>query len=327
MEDFVVSARKYRPQTFDTVVGQSSITTTLKNSIKNNHLAQAFLFCGSRGVGKTTTARILAKTINCLNRKETVEPCEECDSCKSFNDGQSLNIYELDAASNNSVEDIRELVNQVRIAPQIGTHKVYIIDEVHMLSSAAFNAFLKTLEEPPKHAIFILATTEKHKIIPTILSRCQIFDFHRIKVDDMVKHLEKIAEKENVSTDHDGLTLIAQKAEGGLRDALSLFDQLVSSTSGQLSYENVILNLNILDYDYYFKVVEFMLTEDIPGIMLLYNEILERGFDGHNFIVGLSEHFRNLMICKDPKTLKILEVGEKIKQRYIDACIRCFIKN
>jgi DNA polymerase-3 subunit gamma/tau len=318
MEDFVVSARKYRPQTFDTVVGQGAITTTLKNSIKNHHLAQAFLFCGSRGVGKTTTARILAKTINCLDRKDSVEPCEKCDSCQSFNDGQSLNIYELDAASNNSVEDIRELVNQVRVAPQLGSHKVYIIDEVHMLSSSAFNAFLKTLEEPPKHAIFILATTEKHKIIPTILSRCQIFDFHRIKVEDMVKHLEDIGAKENVESDHDGLTLIAQKAEGGLRDALSLFDQLVNSTGGQLTYENVITNLNILDYDYFFKVGEFMLKEDISGIMLLYNEILERGFDGQNFLLGLAEHFRNLMICKDPKTLKILELGDRIKQRYID---------
>ncbi len=258
MSDYIVSARKYRPQTFDTVVGQSAITNTLKNAIKSDHLAQAFLFCGTRGVGKTTTARILAKTINCLNRKETVEPCEECDSCKSFNEGQSLNIYELDAASNNSVDDIRELVNQVRIAPQLGSHKVYIIDEVHMLTTSAFNAFLKTLEEPPKHAIFILATTEKHKIIPTILSRCQIFDFHRIKVEDMVAHLESIAAKENVTAEHDGLTLIAQKAEGGLRDALSLFDQIVSSTGGQLTYENVIQNLNILDYDYFFKVVDFM---------------------------------------------------------------------
>lgn len=318
MEDFIVSARKYRPQTFDSVVGQSSITTTLKNSIKNNHLAQAFLFCGSRGVGKTTTARILAKTINCLNRKDTIEACEECDSCKSFNEGQSLNIYELDAASNNSVEDIRELVGQVRIAPQLGTHKVYIIDEVHMLSASAFNAFLKTLEEPPKHAIFILATTEKHKIIPTILSRCQIFDFHRIQIVDIVKHLEGIAAKENVQVDHDGLTLIAQKAEGGLRDALSMFDQIVSSTEGNLSYENVVLNLNILDYDYYFKAVDFMLNEDIPGAMLLFDEVLERGFDGHHFVVGLAEHFRNLMICKDPKTMKILEVGEKTKERYIE---------
>lgn len=318
MSDYVVSARKYRPQTFDSVVGQGSITTTLKNAIKNDHLAQAFLFCGTRGVGKTTTARILAKTINCLNRKENIEPCEECDSCKSFNEGQSLNIYELDAASNNSVDDIRLLVDQVRIAPQLGTHKVYIIDEVHMLSANAFNAFLKTLEEPPKHAIFILATTEKHKIIPTILSRCQIFDFHRIQVEDMVKHLEEIATKEGVNTEHDGLTLIAQKAEGGLRDALSLFDQIVNSTGGNLTYDNVIRNLNILDYDYFFKVVECMQSEDIPGIMLIYDDILERGFDGQNFLLGLAEHFRNLMVCKDPKTHKMIEAGEKIKQRYLD---------
>ncbi|MEZ4937835.1 MAG: DNA polymerase III subunit gamma/tau [Crocinitomicaceae bacterium] len=318
MSDYVVSARKYRPQTFDSVVGQSSITNTLKNSIKTGHLAQAFLFCGTRGVGKTTTARILAKTINCMNRKDNIEPCDECDSCKSFNEGQSLNIYELDAASNNSVDDIRALVDQVRIAPQLGNYKVYIIDEVHMLSSNAFNAFLKTLEEPPKHAIFILATTEKHKIIPTILSRCQIFDFHRIKVEDMVKHLEGIAENEGVSAEHDGLTLIAQKAEGGLRDALSLFDQIVSSTNGKLTYENVILNLNILDYDYFFRIVEFMNNQDIPEAMLLYNEILERGFDGSNFLIGIAEHFRNLMICKDPKTHKMLELGDKIKQKYLD---------
>lgn len=317
MSDYVVSARKYRPQTFDSVVGQSAITNTLKNSIKSDHLAQAFLFCGTRGVGKTTTARILAKTINCLNRKDSIEPCEECDSCKSFNEGQSLNVYELDAASNNSVDDIRALVDQVRIAPQLGSHKVYIIDEVHMLSTAAFNAFLKTLEEPPKHAIFILATTEKHKIIPTILSRCQIFDFHRIKVEDMVNHLEGIAQKEGVTTEHDGLTLIAQKAEGGLRDALSLFDQIVSSTGGQLTYDNVIQNLNILDYDYFFKLVDFMLAEDIPSSMLLFDEILERGFDGQNFLLGLAEHFRNLMICKDPKTHKMLEFGKKIKERYL----------
>ncbi|MCB0478446.1 MAG: DNA polymerase III subunit gamma/tau [Crocinitomicaceae bacterium] len=318
MSDFVVSARKYRPQTFDSVVGQSSITNTLKNSIKTDHLAQAFLFCGTRGVGKTTTARILAKTINCMNRKENIEACDECDSCKSFNEGQSLNIYELDAASNNSVDDIRALVDQVRIAPQLGNYKVYIIDEVHMLSPSAFNAFLKTLEEPPKHAIFILATTEKHKIIPTILSRCQIFDFHRIKVEDMVKHLECIAKKEGVTVEQDGLTLIAQKAEGGLRDALSLFDQIVSSTGGQLTYENVILNLNILDYDYFFKLVEFMTSEDIPSAMLLYNEILERGFDGSNFLLGFAEHFRNLMICKDTKTHSMLEAGEKIKQKYLE---------
>ena len=318
MSDFVVSARKYRPQTFDTVVGQSSITNTLKSAIKNDHLAQAFLFCGSRGVGKTTTARILAKTLNCFNRTENIEACDQCDSCQSFNTGNSLNVYELDAASNNSVEDIRNLIDQVRIAPQLGDYKVYIIDEVHMLSNSAFNAFLKTLEEPPKHAIFILATTEKHKIIPTILSRCQIFDFNRIKVKDIADHLAGIATKEGINADPEALHLIAQKADGALRDALSIFDQIVTFTGNELTYKSVIENLNILDYDYYFRIVESAQKEDIPSSLLLLNDIVEKGFDLHHFIVGLSEHYRNLLVCKDMRTASLLEVGESVEQRYID---------
>jgi DNA polymerase-3 subunit gamma/tau len=318
MSDFIVSARKYRPQTFDTVVGQKSITSTLKNAIKNNHLAQAFLFCGSRGVGKTTTARILAKTINCFNKTEAVEACDECESCLSFNSGASLNVYELDGASNNSVDDIRNLIDQVRIAPQLGTHKVYIIDEVHMLSTSAFNAFLKTLEEPPKHAIFILATTEKHKIIPTILSRCQIFDFSRIKIVDIADHLASIAVKEQISADSEALHLIAQKADGALRDALSIFDQIVTFAGNNLTYQNVIDNLNILDYDYYFRIVESAQKEDIPNALLLLNDIIDKGFDPHNFIVGLSDHYRNLLVCKDVRTANLLEVGETVQQRYID---------
>ncbi len=317
MSDFVVSARKYRPQTFDTVVGQKSITATLKNAIKNDHLAQAFLFCGSRGVGKTSTARILAKTINCFNRTENMEACGECDSCQSFETGNSLNVYELDAASNNSVEDIRNLIDQVRIAPQLGTHKVYIIDEVHMLSTSAFNAFLKTLEEPPKHAIFILATTEKHKIIPTILSRCQIFDFNRIKVKDIADHLAHIAESEGVKADPEALHIIAQKADGALRDSLSIFDQIVTFSGDSITYQNVIDNLNILDYDYFFRIVEYAQKEDIPGALLLFNDIVERGFDQHNFIVGLADHYRNLLVCKDVRTAELLEVGESIQEKYV----------
>lgn len=318
MSEFVVSARKYRPQTFDTVVGQRSITTTLKSAIKNNHLAQAFLFCGSRGVGKTTTARILAKTINCVNRTEQIEACDQCDSCLSFNSGASLNVYELDAASNNSVDDIRGLIDQVRIAPQLGTHKVYIIDEVHMLSTAAFNAFLKTLEEPPAHAIFILATTEKHKIIPTILSRCQIFDFQRIKVKDIADHLANVATKEAIAADPDALHLIAQKADGALRDALSIFDQIVSFAGSSITHKSVLENLNILDHDYYFKVVENALNEDIPANLLLFNDVMEKGFDGHHFVVGLADHFRNLLVCKDPRTANLLEVGEMTEKSFIE---------
>jgi len=316
MENFIVSARKYRPATFDTVVGQLSITSTLKNAIKNKHLAQAFLFCGPRGVGKTTCARILAKTINCENVSETIEACNRCPSCLSFNDSHSLNVFELDAASNNSVDDIRNLVEQVRFAPQLGTKKVYIIDEVHMLSTSAFNAFLKTLEEPPSHAIFILATTEKHKIIPTILSRCQIFDFNRIQIDDIMQHLQHIAEKENISAEVDALHIIAQKADGALRDALSIFDQIVTFTGNSVTYKAVIENLNILDYDYYFKVTDAFLNSDIPLSLLTFNDILNNGFDGHNFIVGLASHFRNLLVCKDASTLQLLEVGNNIKDKY-----------
>lgn len=318
MSDFVVSARKYRPQTFDTVVGQKSITSTLKNAIKRQQLAQAFLFCGSRGVGKTTTARILAKTINCFNITDEVEACDQCESCVSFNQGVSLNVYELDAASNNSVDDIRNLIDQVRIAPQLGTHKVYIIDEVHMLSTQAFNAFLKTLEEPPAHAIFILATTEKHKIIPTILSRCQIFDFNRIKVKDIADHLAYISAKEAISADPEALHLIAQKADGALRDALSIFDQICSFSNNNLTYTSTIENLNVLDYDYYFRIVDNAQKEDIPACLLLFNDILEKGFDGHNFIVGLADHFRNLLVCKDVRSVKLLEVGESVEQKFVD---------
>ncbi|MFT5859394.1 MAG: DNA polymerase-3 subunit gamma/tau [Flavobacteriaceae bacterium] len=318
MSDFVVSARKYRPQTFDTVVGQQSITSTLKNAIKSDHLAQAFLFCGSRGVGKTTTARILAKTINCFNRSERIEACDACDSCESFNSGASLNVYELDAASNNSVDDIRDLINQVRIAPQIGDHKVYIIDEVHMLSTSAFNAFLKTLEEPPKHAIFILATTEKHKIIPTILSRCQIFDFNRIKVKDIASHLASIAEKENITAEPEALHTIAQKADGALRDALSIFDQIVTFSGSSVTYNDVLTNLNILDYDYYFRIAESTQKADIPGALLLLNDIIEKGFDPHNFVVGLADHYRDLLVCKDVRTAILLEVSESVQERYLE---------
>jgi DNA polymerase-3 subunit gamma/tau len=323
MSDFVVSARKYRPATFDTVVGQQSITSTLKNAIKSKHLAQAFLFCGPRGVGKTTCARILAKTINCFNITPGIEACDKCESCKSFNEGHSLNIYELDAASNNSVEDIRNLISQVSFAPQLGTHKVYIIDEVHMLSQAAFNAFLKTLEEPPKHAIFILATTEKHKIIPTILSRCQIFDFNRIQIEDIAKHLAFIAKSEGVKAEPDALHIIAQKADGALRDACSIFDQIVSFAGNTVTYKAVIDNLNILDYDYYFKVTDAILEGNIPSVLVTFNEILNNGFDGHNFINGLAEHFRNLLMCKDAETLQLLEVGTNIRDKYKEQAKSC----
>lgn len=318
MSEFVVSARKYRPQTFSTVVGQGAITNTLKNAIKNDHLAQAFLFCGSRGVGKTTTARILAKTINCLTPTEQMEACDTCESCVSFNEGRSLNIHELDAASNNSVEDIRSLIDQVRVLPQLGSHKVYIIDEVHMLSTAAFNAFLKTLEEPPAHAIFILATTEKHKILPTILSRCQIFDFQRIKVRDIADQLATVAAKEGITADPDALHLIGLKADGAMRDALSMFDQMVSFCGTTITHKAVLENLVILDYDYYFKVVEAALKEDIPANLLLFNDVIEKGFDGHHFITGLAEHFRNLLICKDPRTSSLLEVGESAERQYVE---------
>ena len=323
LENFVVSARKYRPDTFHSVVGQVSITSTLKNALKNNHLAQAFLFCGPRGVGKTTCARILAKTINCFSITNDFEACNTCESCVSFNEGHSLNIHELDAASNNSVDDIRNLIDQVRFAPQIGKYKIYIIDEVHMLSAAAFNAFLKTLEEPPAHAIFILATTEKHKIIPTILSRCQIFDFSRIQVIDIANHLQHIAQKEGVKAESDALHLIGQKADGALRDALSIFDQLVSFAGNNLTYEAVVENLNILDYDYYFKITDTILKNNISNALLLFDEILKKGFDGHNFINGLAEHFRNLLVCQDSSTITLLEVGENIKTKYAEQAQKC----
>jgi len=316
MENFIVSARKYRPASFDTVVGQSSITSTLKNAILNNQVAQAFLFCGPRGVGKTTCARILAKTINCMNITASAEACNKCESCTSFSDGNSLNIFELDAASNNSVDDIRSLINQVRIAPTVGTKKAYIIDEVHMLSQAAFNAFLKTLEEPPAHAVFILATTEKHKVLPTILSRCQIFNFNRIGSEDMANHLGDIASKESINADNAALHIIAQKADGGLRDALSIFDQLVSFSGGELSYENVIKNLNILDYDYYFKTTEMIQKKDLSGLLLLLNEVLNNGFEDILFMNGLATHFRDLLVSKDESTLQLLEVGDSIKEKY-----------
>src|SRR5690606_23594038 len=317
MDNFIVSARKYRPATFDTVVGQQHITVTLKNAIKNKQLAQAFLFCGPRGVGKTTCARILARTINCEHLGDDMEACGQCDSCKSFQNGNSFSIHEQDAASNNSVEDIRTLIDQVRIPPQTGRYKIYIIDEVHMLSQQAFNAFLKTLEEPPAYAIFILATTEKHKILPTILSRCQIFDFNRIKVVDMANHLASIAEKEGVSHDADGLHMIAQKADGGLRDALSMFDQIVSFSNKQVSYQAVIDNLNILDYEYYFRLTDSILQEDAPSALLILDEILAHGFEGSHFISGLSSHFRDLLVAKAPVTLKLLDTSDTIRQRYL----------
>jgi len=323
MENFIVSARKYRPATFNTVVGQAHITNTLKNAIKNNHLAQAFLFCGPRGVGKTTCARILAKTINCTAKTAETEACDQCESCKSFNEGASLNVFELDAASNNSVDDIRQLIEQVRYAPQLGQYKVYVIDEVHMLSASAFNAFLKTLEEPPKHAIFILATTEKHKIIPTILSRCQIFDFNRIQIEDIANHLAFIAKSENVTAETDALHIIAQKADGALRDACSIFDQIVSFAGNTVTYKAVIDNLNILDYDYYFKVTDSILTENMSSSLLIFNEILNNGFDGHNFVAGISGHFRNLLVSKDPETLQLLEVGNNIKEKYKEQAGKC----
>lgn len=322
-ERFVVSARKYRPQTFVSVVGQQHITTTLKNSIKNNHLAQAFLFCGPRGVGKTTCARILAKTINCFNLTADTEACDKCESCLSFNSGQSLNVFELDAASNNGVEEIRNLIDQVRFAPQLGQYKVYIIDEVHMLSAAAFNAFLKTLEEPPKHAVFILATTEKHKIIPTILSRCQIFDFNRIRLEDIAGHLAYIAKTEGITADTEALRVIAQKADGGLRDACSMFDQMVSFGGTTLTYKTVIDNLHILDYDYYFKVADAINTQDTSTALLTFNEIINNGFDGHQFIAGLGEHIRNLLVCKDAVTVQLLEVSEGVKQKYLKQAESC----
>jgi DNA polymerase-3 subunit gamma/tau len=323
MENFIVSARKYRPDSFDTVVAQASITNTLKNAIKSKQLAHAYLFCGPRGVGKTTCARIFAKTINCTNLTAEYEACNECESCKAFNSSRSFNIHELDAASNNSVDDIRNLTDQVRVPPQMGKYSVYIIDEVHMLSSQAFNAFLKTLEEPPKHAIFVLATTEKHKIIPTILSRCQIFDFNRIKVEDITSHLEYVAKSENVEVEREGLNIIAQKADGAMRDALSIFDQIVSFSGKKITYQDVITNLNVLDYDYYFRLVDQFLKNEVTEVLLTFNDILNHGFDGHHFIAGLSGHIRDLLVGKDPATIQLLEVGGEIKERYKQQAQSC----
>ena len=323
MENFVVSARKYRPATFDSVVGQQSITSTLKNAIRNGQLAQAFLFCGPRGVGKTTCARILAKTINCLNPIDKVEACDQCESCLSFNRSASFNIHELDAASNNSVEDIRNLVDQVRIPPQIGKYKVYIIDEVHMLSASAFNAFLKTLEEPPTYAKFILATTEKHKIIPTILSRCQIFDFKRIVVKDIADYLAYVAQKEGVEAEEEALHVIAQKADGAMRDALSFFDQLNSFSGNKLTYQAVTEHLNILDHSYYFRIMDQVLSFDASGILLTINEIISRGFDGQHFLIGLGEHLRNLLVGQDPKTVMLLEISSNLQQKYLEQAKKC----
>jgi len=323
MSDFIVSARKYRPSTFNAVVGQNSITSTLKNAIKSNQLAQSFLFCGPRGIGKTSCARILAKTINCENISENIEACNECVSCKSFNENASFNVHELDAASNNSVDDIRRLVDQVRFAPQVGEYNIYIIDEVHMLSTQAFNAFLKTLEEPPKHAKFILATTEKHKIIPTILSRCQIFDFKRVGVNDISNHLAFVAKSEEITAEQEALHLIAQKSDGSLRDSLSLFDRLISFSEKELTYQGVIEHLNILDYEYYFKVTAALLKNDINTLLLLFNEILDNGFDGHHFIIGLSEHLRDILVAKDESTLQLLDKGEALQQRYLEQSKLC----
>ncbi len=324
-EDFIVSARKYRPSSFSTVVGQRSITQTLKNAIKNNHLAHAYLFCGPRGVGKTSCARIFAKTINCFNISSDFEACNECESCKSFQENRSYNIHELDAASNNSVDDIRSLTDQVRILPQVGNYSIYIIDEVHMLSASAFNAFLKTLEEPPAHAIFVLATTEKHKILPTILSRCQIFDFSRIKVEDAVEYLKYVAQKEGVNIDEEALNVIAQKADGAMRDALSIFDQIVSFSGKEIGFQDAIQNLNVLDYDYYFKIVDAALNGKVSEILLLFNEILEKGFDGHHFVNGLSSHVRDVLVGKNEETIQLLELSEAIKQKYMMQAKQCSV--
>ena len=323
MENYIVSARKYRPSTFESVVGQRALTTTLKNAIATQKLAHAYLFCGPRGVGKTTCARIFAKTINCMTPTADGEACNQCESCVAFNEQRSYNIHELDAASNNSVDDIRQLVEQVRIPPQIGKYKVYIIDEVHMLSASAFNAFLKTLEEPPRHAIFILATTEKHKILPTILSRCQIYDFNRISVEDTVNHLSCVASKEGITAEPEALNVIAMKADGGMRDALSIFDQVVSFTGGNITYKSVIDNLNVLDYEYYFRLTDCFLENKVSDALLLFNDILNKGFDGSHFITGLSSHFRDLLVGKDPVTLPLLEVGASIRQRYQEQAQKC----
>lgn len=326
MDNYIVSARKYRPDNFESVVGQDSITQTLKNSIKINQLAQAYLFCGPRGIGKTTCARIFAKTINCSNLTPEHEACNECESCVAFNKLRSLNIHELDAASNNSVDDIRNLIDQVRIPPQLGLYSVYIIDEVHMLSSAAFNAFLKTLEEPPKHVIFILATTEKHKILPTILSRCQIFDFNRISVEDIRSRIEYVAERENIEAEHDALHIIAQKADGAMRDALSIFDQIVSFSGKHITYDETIKNLNVLDYDTYFRITRAFVSGDYVSVLKEFDNVLRKGFEAGYFISGIASHLRDLLVCKDPGTIDLLEVGKKAKQEYLENSQICSVQ-
>ena len=323
MDNYIVSARKYRPSTFRSVVGQKSLTTTLKNAIQSNKLAHAYLFCGPRGVGKTSCARIFAKTINCLNPTADGEACNACESCRAFNEQRSYNIHELDAASNNSVDDIRTLIDQVRIPPPIGKYKVFIIDEVHMLTTAAFNAFLKTLEEPPHHALFILATTEKNKVLPTILSRCQIYDFSRISIADMVEHLQYVSSQEGVTAEPEALNVIAQKADGGMRDALSIFDQVVSFTNGNITYQAVIDNLNVLDYEYYFRLTDAILSGNVRASLLILNEILGKGFDGQNIITGLAGHFRDLLVCRDESTLVLFEVGASIRERYKEMAKHC----
>ena len=323
MDNYIVSARKYRPQTFDSVIGQKALTTTLKNAISNGKLAHAYLFCGPRGVGKTTCARIFAKTINCLSPQANGEACNECESCQAFNEGRSMNIFELDAASNNSVDDIRQIIEQVNTPPQVGTYKVFIIDEVHMLSPAAFNAFLKTLEEPPAHVIFILATTEKHKVLPTILSRCQIYDFNRMEIADIVAHLKNVAAKEGVQAEDEALNIIAQKADGGMRDALSIFDQVASFSEGDITYKKVIEDLNVLDYDYYFKITDELLAKNITQVMLTFNDILRKGFDANIFIGGLASHFRELLVSQDAATLPLLEVADSVRQRYAEQAQKC----
>ena len=321
--DYIVSARKYRPQTFESVVGQQALTQTLQNAIRQNHLAHAYLFCGPRGVGKTTCARIFAKTINCLNPQNGFDACNECESCKAFNEQRSFNIHELDAASNNSVEDIRSLIDQVRIPPQIGKYSVYIIDEVHMLSAGAFNALLKTLEEPPSYAIFILATTEKHKVLPTILSRCQVYDFNRITVPDTISYLQKVAANEGIKVSEEALNVVAQKADGGMRDALSIFDQLVAFCGSKITYERTIEVLNVLNADYYFSLVDKALAHDVSGALLLFNEVLNHGFDASHFVIGFAQHLRDVLVSKDPQTLPLLETGEAIRQRYAEQAKKC----
>lgn len=323
MENYIVSARKYRPQTFESVVGQQALTQTLQNAIRQNHLAHAYLFCGPRGVGKTTCARIFAKTINCLNPQNGYDACNECESCKAFNEQRSFNIHELDAASNNSVDDIRSLIDQVRIPPQIGKYSVYIIDEVHMLSAGAFNALLKTLEEPPSYAIFILATTEKHKVLPTILSRCQVYDFNRITVPDTVAYLQSVAQKEGITASEEALNVVAQKADGGMRDALSIFDQLVAFCGTTISYERTIEVLNVLNADYYFSLVDNALAHNVSKALLLFNDVLNHGFDAGHFVTGFAQHLRDVLVSKDPQTLPLLETGEAIRQRYAQQAQRC----